>query len=104
RFLTDGRLPPDNNLAERVLRRNALLRRNRPFFVAEHGGKSLATALSICGSCRLLDLNPLDYLIDCLPVLLAHRAATAIHATTPDLTAWTPAAYAARLPAKTAVA
>lgn len=104
RFLTDGRLPPDNNLAERVLRRNALLRRNRPFFVAEHGGTSLATALSICGSCRLLDLNPLDYLIDCLPVLLAHRAATAIHATTPDLTAWTPAAYAARLPAKTAVA
>jgi len=104
RFLADGRLPPDNNLAERVLRRNALLRRNRPFFVAEHGGTSLATALSIGGSCRLLELNPLDYLIDCLPVLLAHRAATASNTTPPDLAAWTPAAYAARQPAKTAVA
>lgn len=104
RFLTDGRLPPDNNLAERVLRRNALLRRNRPFFVAEHGGTSLATALSICGSCRLLEINPLDYLIDCLPVLLAHRAAKAVDAAPPDLAAWTPAAYAARQPAKTAVA
>jgi transposase len=103
RFLTDGRLPPDNNLAERVLRRNALLRRNRPFFVAEHGGTSLATALSVCGSCRLLRLNPLQYLMDCLPVLLAHRAATAGNATPPDLAVWTPAAYAARS-AKTAAA
>jgi len=70
-------VPVDNNLAERVLRRNALLRKNRLFFVAENGGTNLGIALSICGSCRLLGINPFAYLQDCLPALLAHRSAQA---------------------------
>ena len=100
RFLDNGALPPDNNLAERVLRRNALLRRNRPFYVAEDGGIHLAHALSVCGSCRQLGINPLAYLKHSLPALLAYRAAEANGDPLPDLAPWTPAAYAQALTAR----
>ena len=96
RFLDDGTLPPDNNLAEGVLRRIALLRKNRLFYVAENGGKNLATAMSLVGSCRLLDINPYAYLVDCLPVLFQYREAVERGTNRPDLSAWTPAAYAER--------
>jgi hypothetical protein len=100
RFLENGALPPDNNLAERVLRRNALLRRNRPFYVAEDGGIHLAHALSVCGSCRQLGINPLAYLKYSLPALLAYRAAAQEERPLPDLGLWTPAAYAQSLAAE----
>jgi len=96
RFLDDGSLPPDNNLAEGVLRRIALLRKNRLFYVAEDGGKNLATAMSLVGSCRLLGINPHSYLMDCLPILFQHRAATLHNTNIPDLSQWTPAAWAER--------
>jgi transposase len=94
RFLDNGSLPPDNNLAERVLRRHAMLRNNRRFFVAENGGSNLATALSLTGSCRLLDLSPMAYLQAVLPVLFEHRRAKKLGLALPDLRPWTPAAYA----------
>lgn len=104
-FLRDGHIPVDNNLAERVLRRNALLRKNRLFFVAEGGGTNLGIALSVCGSCRLLDINPLAYLADCLPALLAYRrAAQQDDASRPDLSGATPLAYARRSRAITTAA
>ncbi len=96
-FLRDGHVPVDNNLAERALRRNALLRKNRMFFVAEEGGINLGIALSSCGSCRLLDINPLAYLKDSLPALLAHRAAAKSGGPLPDLSDATPLAYARRV-------
>ncbi len=95
-FLDDGTLPPDNNLAEGVLRRIALLRKNRLFYVAENGGKNLATAMSLVGSCRLLDINPYAYLMDCLPVLFEFRDAVERGIARPDLSSWTPVAYAER--------
>lgn len=95
RFLDNGALPVDNNLAERVLRRNAMLRKNRLFFVGPDGGKQIAAMLSLMGSCRLLELNPLDYLTWSLPALLAYRDAPEKHK--PDLTPWTPRAYQAHL-------
>lgn len=104
RFLDNGALPPDNNLAERVLRRNALIRRNRSFYVAEDGGINLAHAMSVCGSCRLLGINPIDYLKHSLPALLAYRAAITDGTTLPSLSPWTPAAYAAAISSKQAAA
>ena len=94
RFLDNGALPPDNNLAERVLRRNAMLRNNRRFFVAEDGGENLAIAMSLTGSCRLLDINPLAYLLFALPALFAHRDAKRRGLALPDLRPYTPWAYA----------
>lgn len=95
RFLDNGALPPDNNLAERVLRRNAIIRRNRPFYVADDGGINLAHALSICGSCRQLGVNPAAYLKHSLPALLAYRTARTNGQPLPSLNEWTPSAYAA---------
>lgn len=97
RFLDNGALPPDNNLAERVLRRNAMLRAARRFFVAENGGEHLAIAMSITGSCRLLDLNPLAYLQHVLPALFAYRDAERRGLPLPDLRPFTPWAYAQRV-------
>jgi len=74
-FLDYGNLPVDNNLAERVLRRNAMLRKNRLFYVAPESGQHIATLLSLMGTCRLLKINPMDYLCWSLPVLLEYRAA-----------------------------
>lgn len=97
RFLDNGSLPPDNNLAERVLRRHPMLRNNRRFFVAENGGVNLATALSLTGSCRLLDLHPMTYLQATLPALYEYRRAKKLGLALPDLRLWTPAAYGRRL-------
>lgn len=94
RFLDNGALPPDNNLAERVLRRNAMLRAARRFFVAEDGGENLAIAMSITGSCRLLDLNPLAYMQAVLPALFEYREAKRHNLPLPDLRPFTPWAYA----------
>lgn len=97
RFLENGALPPDNNLAERVLRRNAMLRAARRFFVAEDGGENLAIAMSITGSCRLLNLNPIAYLQAVLPALFEYREATRHGRPLPDLRPFTPWAYAQRM-------
>ncbi len=94
RFLTDGHLPPDNNLAERVLRRSAMLRRNRFFFVADNGGENLAIAMSITGSCRLLGIDPLAYMEFALEGLFAYRRAEKLGLELPDLTPYTPLSFA----------
>lgn len=91
RFLENGALPVDNNLAERVLRRNAILRKNRLFFVSEEGGNHIAALLSLMGSCRLLAINPLDYLTWSLPALLEYRDAP--EKQKPSLAQWTPRTY-----------
>lgn len=102
-FLTDGALPPDNNLAERVLRRNAMLRKNRLFYVGADCGQHIGTLLSLMVTCRELELNPLDYLIWSLPALLAYRDQ---HGTAeqPDLNKWTPLAYQEHLQAEIEIA
>ena len=87
-FLRDGVVPPDNNVAERVLRRNAILRKNRLFYVGKDSGQYIGTLLSLMVSCRELDLQPHHYLNWSLPALLDFRNGKAV-----DLTNWTPLAY-----------
>jgi len=88
RFLDDGRLPPDNNLAENVLRQVAVLRKNCLFLGSPEGGRCAAVALTVLRSCRLQELDHERYLADVTPLILADPAHAA------DLT---PAAYAHRL-------
>jgi transposase len=98
RFLGDGRLPPDNNLAENVLRIVAVLRKNCLFLGSPDAGAWTATALTVLRSCRLQKLDPHRYLAAVTPALLERRTAAA------DLAAWTPRAVAQRPTAATAAA
>ncbi len=69
RFLTDGRIPLDNGPAERLHVRCAIARKNFLFAGSDDGGERAAIAFTILGSCRLLGINPLEYLADVLPIL-----------------------------------
>ena len=69
RFLSDGGLPPDNGIVERLHRRPAIGRRMYPFAGSHAAAERAAIAYSVLGTCRLLDLNPAHYLADVLPRL-----------------------------------
>ena len=66
RFLSDGRLPIDNNEAERDLRRVAVGRRNWMFVGSEEGGERTAIILTIVASAHRHDLDVWAYLHDVL--------------------------------------
>jgi hypothetical protein len=66
RFLSDGRLPLDNNDAERDLRRVAVGRRNWLFVGSEEGGERTAIILTIVASAHRHDLDVWAYLRDVL--------------------------------------
>lgn len=66
RFLEDGRLPLDNNAAERALRPIALGRKNWFFAGSVRGGEAAAIVLSFIESARMHALNPYAYLRDVL--------------------------------------
>jgi transposase len=67
RFLEDGAIPIDN--VERLHVRAALTRKNYLFAGSDAGGERAAIAYTILGSCRLAQVNPLEYLADVLPRL-----------------------------------
>ena len=92
RYLTDGRVPIDNGLTERLFRRVAVVRKNALFAGSHDGGRRAATLFSIFGTCELLGLDPVAYLSDVLPRL--SRGIT-IATDLPDLM---PAAWLARHP------
>ena len=69
RFLDDGELPIDNGLVERLHRKPAQGRRAYLFAGSDLGGHRAAIAYSVLGTCRLLGVNPIEYLADVLPRL-----------------------------------
>lgn len=75
RFLEDGRLPLDNNAAERALRPLALGRKNWLFAGSLRGGQAAAVVLSLLQSAKLQGINPFAYLRDVLARLPSARAA-----------------------------
>ena len=87
RYLSDGRLPIDNGLTERLFRRVAIVRKNALFVGSHDGGRRAAVLFSILGSCELLGVNPVAYLSDILP-----RLARGLSVAT-DLPALMPAAW-----------
>lgn len=69
RFLSDGRLPLDNNVSERELRRQAVGRKNWTFLGSDDGGRVNSVFTSLLASCRMLDVEPWSYLRDLLCLL-----------------------------------
>ena len=63
-FLTDARIPTDNNRSEAALRVVALGRKNFLFVGNEMAGRNIAGLYSLISTCQACDVNPLEYLPD----------------------------------------
>ena len=68
-FLTDGRVPIDNGVVERLHVRAALTRKNFLFAGSERGAQSAAIIFSLLGSCALCGIDPVEYLATVMPIL-----------------------------------
>jgi transposase len=66
RFVTDGRLEADNNIAENAMRKIALGRRNYLFAGSDSGGERAASIYTLVMTARLNGLNPEAYLKEVL--------------------------------------
>jgi transposase len=66
RFVTDGRLEVDNNVAENAMRGIALGRKNYLFCGSDSGGERAASIYTLVTSAKLNGLNPETYLRDIL--------------------------------------
>lgn len=66
RFLVDGRLEIDNNIAENAMRGIALGRKNYLFAGSDTGGDRAAAMYTMIQTVKLNDLNPEAYLTDTL--------------------------------------
>ena len=73
-FLDDPAVSPDNNLAERMLRRIALARRSSMFVAHDTSGQRYAINMSLVASCRLNGIDPTAYLTDVLNRIADHPA------------------------------
>jgi transposase len=72
RYVGDGRLPIDNNAAERALRTVAIGRKNWLFAGSPAGGERAATLYSLVASCRLQGIDPFAYLRDVIERISVH--------------------------------
>jgi transposase len=71
RYVEQGYLAIDNNLAERTLRAVALGRNNWGVLGSAAGGQTAAVLYSIVATCKHLNLDPFAYLREALPGLFA---------------------------------
>ena len=71
RFLTDGRLEIDNNIAENAMRGIALGRKNYLFAGSDAGGDRAAAMYTIIQIAKLNHLNPESFLRDTLARIAA---------------------------------
>jgi transposase len=72
RYLSDGRLEPDNNPVERAIRPLALGRKNWLFAGSDAGGHRAAAIASLVATARLNGLDPEAYLRDVLVRIADH--------------------------------
>ena len=80
RYTDDGALAIDNNLAERMVKNPAILRKNSLFVGSETGGHRAATLLSLIASAKYCQVEPwawLNAILTELPIRLATVDATA---------------------------
>ena len=69
RFLDDGTIEIDNNIAERALRSVAVGRKNWLFAGSDYGGESAAKIYTIIETCKLNDIDPWAYIRKVLSVI-----------------------------------
>lgn len=62
-YLEDGRLQPDNNVAENAIRPFVIGRKNWLFSGSPRGSKASATIYSLIETAKACDLNPYEYLL-----------------------------------------
>jgi transposase len=72
RYPDHGGLSIDNNLAERLLRAQAIGRRNWTFLGSDRGGRTASVLYSFTGTCKHHDIDPFAYLRDVLRRLPTH--------------------------------
>lgn len=72
RYLEDGRLRPDNNLAENAIRPLALGRKNWLFTGSDRGARATALHLGLIQSCKACRINPWEYFNDMLRRVMSH--------------------------------
>jgi transposase len=86
RYTSDGRIPIDNNVIERLLRPVAIGRKNYLFFGSEKGGQTAATLYTLVQSARRNCVDVWPYLTDVLRRLPAIDPAdtAALEALLPD--------------------
>ena len=72
RYLENGHLRPDNNLAENAIRPIALNRKNCLFVGSERGGRAAALYMSLAQSCKDCGINPWEYFDDMLRRIMSH--------------------------------
>ena len=83
RYTEDGDLDPDNNEAERAIRAIAIGRKNWLFCGSDNGGRTAATLVSICASCKRHGVNPWAYMRDVL-VRVSTEPASRVRELLPD--------------------
>ena len=74
RYIDDGDLDVDNNLAERVLRIVAIGRKNWMFAGSDAAAERATIIYSLAASCKLCDIDPFAYLRDVLDRMSTHPA------------------------------
>jgi transposase len=72
RFLEDGRLPIDNNLAENTIRPVALGRKNWLFAGSLEAAQRMAIFYSLIATCKINGINPYEYFYDILPKVASY--------------------------------
>jgi transposase len=63
-FINDGIIELDNNIVERSIRPIALTRKNALFAGSDGGAEHWAIIASLIETCKINDVNPLEYLTD----------------------------------------
>ena len=76
RYLEDGRLLLDNNLAENEIRPITLGRKNYLFCGNHEAAQNMAVVCSLLATCRNHDVNPRDYLNDVIRQMPYHAKAS----------------------------
>ena len=76
RYIGDGRLLPDNNLAENEIRPITLGRKNYLFCGNHEAAENMAVVCSLLATCRNHDVNPRDYLNDVISQMPYHTKAS----------------------------
>ena len=76
RYLDDGRLLLDNNLAENEIRPVTLGRKNYLFCGNHEAAQNMAVVCSLLATCRNHDVNPRDYLNNVISLMPYHTKAS----------------------------
>jgi len=83
RFLEDGRLELDTNPVENQIRPIALTRKNALFAGHEVGAANWAMLASLIATCKMSDVNPIDYIARTLRAILDGHPRSRIEALMP---------------------